>query len=221
VTLTSLDVLVYTITFLVPGYVLYSTLVLFGRHRPVDTQLAFLQFLTLGALHNAPWAAVVYLLFRRHLHHEADARAYFGAHAFWAATGWLFVVLVSPMIAAILYLRVRRSELLSDFALRLVGQRPLALDETAWDFGFARGWLGLYVGVTLTDGSIVYGKFGSRSKATSAVSGKDLHLEEVWNVDAQGAWSQPDGPVSVTISGNTIQTITFWGEPLDGEDLPA
>ena len=59
---TGFEVLLYTITFLVPGYVLHSTLTALASRKPVDSDLAFLRFLTLGAVHNAPWAALLLLV---------------------------------------------------------------------------------------------------------------------------------------------------------------
>jgi hypothetical protein len=215
VTLSGLDVLIYTITFLVPGYVLHSTLAALASHKPVESDLAFLRFLTLGAVHNAPWAALFYLLFRPHLDSRDEAQAYFRDHAPMVSVIWLAVVLLSPFLAGIAYVHLRRAGMAA-WAWKTLRLKPLDPTATAWDFGFERGWRDLYVGVTLTDGTVVYGRFGARSNASSGVAGRDMHIEEVWEVDeADGHWYLSPDATSVTITGDSIQSVTFWGTARD------
>lgn len=209
---TGFEVLLYTMTFLVPGYVLHSTLTALASRKPVESDLAFLRFLTLGAVHNAPWAALCYWFFRDHLDSQTEAQEYFGDNAPIVSLLWLTIVLLSPFVAGIGYVHLRRAGFVawSWGQLRL---KPLDPTATAWDFGFERGWDNLYISVTLTDGSMVYGKFGSRSNASSGNAGRDIHIEEVWEVDDAGNWHLPDDASSVTIVGDSIQAVTFWGEP--------
>lgn len=210
--LTGFEVLLYTITFLVPGYVLHSTLAAVASRKPVESDVAFLRFLTLGAVHNAPWAALGYWFFREHLGSRDEAREFASTNAFAVAITWLLIVMLSPFIYGIVYAHLRRVGVVG-WAWRQIRLKPLNPTATAWDYGFERGWTNLYIGVILTDGSSVYGRFDHHSNASSGVAGRDIHIEEVWDVNEEGDWTQPDTPRSVTISGDAVQSVTFWGEP--------
>jgi hypothetical protein len=77
----------------------------------------------------------------------------------------------------------------------VVGLRRLAVNRgwitaqppSAWD-GFFAARKGCWMTLTLADGSVVGGKYGTASFATTYPDSGHLYLEEMWEVNAQGTY---------------------------------
>ena len=208
----SFDVLFLTITFLVPGYVIQTTLSALEPRRSIQAHVTFLRFLTLSAVHNAAWATLLYWLYadeitegREHLLESA------AACPFWVGAAWFGIVLISPFVFTVIYVHVRRAGWTWK-AWNLLGLRPMDPVASAWDFGIHRMWEDLYLIIRLTDGSTVYAKFGEFSHFGSEESGGGLHLEQLYEIDEDGTWVERAyrGP-AITIPMSSIHTVEFWG----------
>lgn len=80
---------------------------------------------------------------------------------------------------------------------------------SAWDYFFDRT-PPLFVLVTLSDGSTVTGRFGSRSFAAPGRGERDLYLESVYTVTNDGAWTEVPWTAGIWIAGKEITHIEFW-----------
>jgi Family of unknown function (DUF6338) len=79
-----------------------------------------------------------------------------------------------------------------------------------WDVVFKeRG--ACWIIVHLKDGRRVGGRFGPRSVASSSPAEEQLYLEEVWELDAQGAFLHAiDRSAGILMSARDIQAIEFF-----------
>jgi hypothetical protein len=60
--------------------------------------------------------------------------------------------------------------------------------KTAWNAFFERQRQGFWIQVVLNDGSLVGGKFDEDSYASAHPDPGHLHIEELWEVDPNGAF---------------------------------
>lgn len=92
-------------------------------------------------------------------------------------------------------------------AIRKAGLSPNHHSPTAWDYAFSRIRGEIYVAVTLTDGSQVYGRYGQGSFASSSSTERDLLIEEVWDVDKNHNWTKPADPKAILLCGKDIRAV--------------
>jgi hypothetical protein len=209
-TIFGLEVLIYTISFVVPGYLISSTLASLSSRMPPNSNVSLFHFLTLSLVHNAPWAGLIYLLFGDQLASEDHLRSMLSDHTLAAVATWLGIVLASPVLSALIYKKCSDAGI-PKWAWNKLGFAPLRPIPSAWDWAFERGYENLYVAVTTKDGSTVYGRWGDESFASSSQSGGDIHIEEVYQVGDDGKWNQPPVTTSITVKGDTISYVEFWG----------
>lgn len=91
--------------------------------------------------------------------------------------------------------------------IRRIGLSPNHHSPTAWDYAFSRIRGEIYVAVTLTDGSRVYGRYGPGSFASSSSTERDLLIEEVWDVDEKNCWTKPTDPKAILLCGKDIRAV--------------
>lgn len=95
-------------------------------------------------------------------------------------------------------------------ALAGIGLHPLSPYRTGWDWAFSRTVTPTYLIVTLDDGSSVAGLFGGGSLAASEHSNRDILLDAVYTVDADGNWAERMPRQSILISGKSIRYVEFF-----------
>lgn len=109
-------------------------------------------------------------------------------------------------IAAAYAYQWRLSYRIADFAgLHLAHHLP-----ASWDYAFEGLPEGLFILVTLNDGSQVAGRWNRGSFASSSKEERDLLLAELWQVgEGSAPWSQVRPARSILISGKDIRYIEF------------
>jgi hypothetical protein len=80
----------------------------------------------------------------------------------------------------------------------------------AWDYAFGNIRTGTFVLITLNDGSEVAGLIGASSFASSSREERDLLLEQVWSIDAQGKWNQATPARSILLCGKDIRHVEIF-----------
>lgn len=103
--------------------------------------------------------------------------------------GLSIIVFVAPILLALAIVLVRRSVWMRERVDRFSSVDPSA---TPWDAAFRRGGPFL-VRVTLEDGGLVAGFFGSASVASAYPEEPELFLEQEWAIDEHGALQEPVG----------------------------
>jgi hypothetical protein len=197
-TLDRLDVVFYTLAFVVPGFILHSTFAMFVPRRDERTDLTLLRYLTWTSLNYAIWSWLVYLVFHA---------AFFTAHPVRSAIAWATIIFISPVVLGLLLAFLSQKEVARK-ALQRVGLNPIHEIPTAWDYKFSTtgpAW----VLVTLKDGSSVAGLFGSGSFASSDPSGRDLYVQEVFRAVLGGQWERVPRSEGILIQGEQIKHVEF------------
>jgi hypothetical protein len=200
-TLSGLDVLFFTVTFVVPGFVLSSVMSMFAPRKADEPQRALLRFLTFSCWNYAPWSWLIYL--------QIQAGSLLTNPSQIAATLFL-VAFVSPVCLGVACGYVSHKGLLRK-AFQRIGLNPVHGTPTAWDDRFYRIDRAIIVRVTLKDGSAVTGVFGSKSFASSEPDDRDLYLEEILKVD-DGRPQRLPQRVGMLLRGDQIKCIEFWDE---------
>lgn len=123
---------------------------------------------------------------------------------------WIGITIIGPACLGLLLGAFAQKQLGTLLASKL-GLTVVHVVPTSWDWRFStvpKG--GLFVLVTLNDGSSVAGYFGSRSFASSDEKHKDIYLEEEYELEADGNWRARDARIGVLISADCIKHIEFW-----------
>ena len=194
-TFTTFDAVFYALAVLVPGFICDSVLgVLVPRSRRSDDN-PLLRYFTYSAFNYALWSWLMYLIAKEQ---------YFADRPVVAASIWLTIILLSPIALALVIARLRESVLIVRVLSRL-GLSVILPGPTAWDTFFHRT-TPLWALVTLKDGRVVAGLFGSRSLAADDGTG-DIYIEQVCRVG--DPWVEVPGSGGVWIRGDEIKLIEF------------
>jgi hypothetical protein len=200
----SLDVIFYTLAFLVPGFVLYATYSLGVPRRDERFELSFLRFLTLSGVNYAAWSWLVYLMVQPTFLQTVPYRRGILAGL------WFVVIFVGPAGLGLLLGRGSHRTRIRSLLHRL-GFRTLHEQPTAWDYFFHSIDRAVFALVTFKDGSTVAGLITSGTFASSQSKERDLYLERVYKVRAQGEpWEETPNSAGVLIRGDEIKHIEFW-----------
>lgn len=121
---------------------------------------------------------------------------------------WWGLIIVGPMAFGLLLGLATQREWLRWIATKL-GLRMVHNTPTSWDWRFGSCRKPRFVMVTLTDGSSVAGIFGLDSFASTDPAERDIYLEEVMDVGADGAWSYRSEPTGILIIAKEIRYVEF------------
>ncbi len=127
-------------------------------------------------------------------------------HHFWAyIVIWFLVLAVFPVILTILYLWLSLTERIDEHLIHPI-ERP-------WDWFFRQRGREHWAIVRLKDGSILGGKFGKKSFASSDPTNPEIYLEKVWRLDDKGQFLDPvDRSAGILFTGNELVSIEFFSK---------
>jgi len=189
------------LAFIVPGFIFDSITRKFIPKSKEDNQSAFLNYLTSSTINYGFWIWLIYW---------AYSTEFYLRHPFWAGVIWLLIILVSPLILGFIWVLARKFHI-SEKITRFFGIHSINPIPTSWDYKFSNISPTTWILVTLKDGSVVGGYFGSKSFASSETNYRDLFIEKVYKVNSEGPWSllreKNDG---ILISHDQIKTIEFF-----------
>ncbi len=121
-TITSFDMLFYTVGFLVPGFVWCSMVAMLVPQKGEQSQISFLRFLTFSCVNYALWSWLIFLLIKSE---------FFTDHAVRSAVAWGLITLISPVVLGLLTGHFSQREMVLRF-LRRLGLNPMHPIPTAW-----------------------------------------------------------------------------------------
>ena len=123
-------------------------------------------------------------------------------HGLPAYVAMVSIFLVFPVLWPIFWKWLRTRKWMSGFAIH-----PMA---RPWDYVFAKrepAW----VIVHMKDGSVIGGRFGGDSFASSWPAAEQIYIEELWQLDAQGDFIKAvDRSHGAIILGTEIRAIEFF-----------
>ncbi len=193
---TSGTAVLFTAAFLMPGFVWSAVLSMFLTRKAKQADNRFLEFFTLSCINNSIWFALFVYFALQH---------YFTSSPL-AASVWVFVALfVSPLLLGIISAKTAQTDLLARL-LRRLGFRTVHYIKSAWDWHFSRQQP-LWAVVTLKDGSVVYGYYGSDSFAGD--DPRDIYLEKVYKPEENGFGTTEDNYGAV-IMADQISVVEFF-----------
>jgi len=182
-TFSTFNAVIYTVCFLVPGFLIDLTVSGFSYKKSEQVPLLLLRFLTYSCLNYSLWI-FPYLLSRDRIVLENPA---------FLAVICLVIIFISPVFLGLTVGLGLKTFLGQGF-------------PSAWDYRFSRINEPLWVLVTLKDGSQVAGRFGKNSFASSE---RDLYLESVYQLSEDNPWQPVTGTAGVLIKAEEIRYIEF------------
>ena len=176
-TLGSLDVVLYTCLFLVPGFIIDDIVNAFCTSKKRDTNIAILRYLMFSVIHCALWAPAYIKLVT--LISTAPT-----------TVSWLYIGLVSVVGAfftgLVLGFMIRGQFLHKIFAL--LGINVSLSIPTSWDYKFSTIEWTRWVIIYLACDKTVYGLLSTKSYASIDSSERDIYVEKVYTLDENKKW---------------------------------
>jgi len=195
----SANVILYTLAFVVPGFMIWSIASRFVPREEKEENLSIVRFLYLSAINYAVWSWLIYLAIAGNISKQNTL-------ASMAVYSW--VVLVGPIVVGMIW-GIATYKDWARKVLQRLGVNPVHGIPTAWDYKFSKTGRAVWVLVTMNDGSAVAGLFGSNSFAGSSSSERDLYIEQVYKI-TNGTWERVGRGDGVLIRGDCIKHIEFW-----------
>lgn len=208
-TFSTFDAVVFTVAFVVPGFVCSTVLSLLVPRRDPNAKQWTLEFLTLSCFNNALWSWLIVLLVNAEM---------WRSHPGWLAVCVFLVLFVSPTGLALVIGKLHQRDAISR-VLSWLGFDTVSRIPTAWNYHFGRerpSW----IIVTLKSGSRIYGFFGLQSFAGNDPNARDLYIEAVCRPTDQNEWTLDRDTGGVWIAPDQVVAVEFRniGEISNGEE---
>lgn len=197
-TISGSEMLFYTLAFLVPGFIMNFAYSMFVPQKTDLGQASMLRYLYFSCINYALWSWLFYIIIKTN---------YADMHPFKTAVLWGIVILISPFMIGMIVGILTNRNVFRD-GLSKIGITSLHVIPTAWDYKFSTTEARWTI-VTLKDGSIVAGIFGSSSFSSSDYGQRDLYLERVYRISDSGNWIPAERSDGVLIMGEQIKHIEF------------
>lgn len=197
-TLNTFNAVVYTICFLVPGFLIDLTLSRFFYNKSQQVTLILLRFLTLSCLNYVPQISVYLLPQNRSILEKPSFLAF----------AFIIIIFISPVLIGLTLGYVNQKQLL-ERGLSSLGFKTITGFPSAWDYSFSRIEEPVWVLITLKDSSQIAGWFGKNSLASSESSERDIYLELVYKLE-DDAWQPVPRSAGILINAGEIRYIEFW-----------
>lgn len=193
-TINSMDVVVYTAYFVLPGYIIYGIVNSFVPRKIKSDAEKLIRFILYSLIELALW---FWWLSRVS---NADKSTY------WIKLLGviLFTSIVTGTVMGIILKWNPIGWLLRKLKVQIINPIP-----TAWDYKFSNLKQGRRITVALNDGKYIRGIYYNKSMASSDDGYKDLYLEEVWQLGDNDNWVRVVGSDGIWISPNVIKWISF------------
>ncbi|MCF6285147.1 MAG: DUF6338 family protein, partial [Candidatus Hydrogenedentes bacterium] len=195
----SAEDLSFILIFILPGFILQSTVGAFVPQSKETGVGAALQFLKLSLFNLAVCFPLIYLL---------RASDFFLQNANRSLVAWFAVLVIVPSVIGVGLGLLHQKNILRSL-VQLVGFSMTSPIPTSWDYIFSKT-PAVWVLVTLKDGSQVGGLWGSDSFASSNPNERDLYIERVFKVAQDGQWKEISRSSGILIQGEDIRHIEFY-----------
>jgi hypothetical protein len=199
--ISSLEAVIYTIAFLVPGFVWSATLAMMVPSRTTAQHVSFLNYLTLSCLNHGLWSWALLPIF---------TTGFINSHPGWTGAFLFIEGFASPVALALVAAEFRQKRWVSRF-LQKLGARTIDPIPTAWDWHFSRA-KPYWAIVTLRNGSRIFGLFGYESFAGDDPNNHDLFLQRTYRLIGEGdytEWAPVEDSAGVYITADEISVIEF------------
>ena len=202
----SIDTVIYTAYFLIPGYIISEIIRQFMPDRERNEVEKAIKCLGYSILELALWYWLFNIIFKKYGQIN---------YKYWLFL--IFAVLVTSIITGVLIGVVKQGLLLRKI-LSFFGVQTGHPVPTGWDYVFYNTKTEKWVCICLDNGTFVRGKFGVNSLASSEKDNHDIYLEEVYRKQEDGEWYKEDRTAGIWISASSIKWINFYKNEEVSED---
>lgn len=199
-----------SVTLLLSGYIASGVLAARRARRRESTEIEFFRWLALGAVCNAPWVVLAFLIAGDQLRSQDTAWAFAVDHRVWIALVWLFAVFLWPVIVGEAFTRVQGRP--PRLIRRYVGSQSPASGATAWDSKFieVNQRRGDWVLVLLVDGGWIAGELAEGSYASIEPGERDLYVSKVHYTSLDDEFPGLGSEGGILILADQIRLVRFW-----------
>lgn len=197
-TIESLDVVLYTAVFILPGFIMCSIIdALNPEKKRLEGQI-LLRCLLLSIFSDACLSWYYSLMIKWENLREIEALY------------WIVLVLGASFLSSLLAFAIaliKQKELIYRL-LRKIGLNVVHPIQTAWDYVFSEE-VPQFVIVTLAGDEKVYGWYSSQSFTSSDFEERDMYIEKTYTVGDDGIWNEDNESCGIYISKDQIKFIEF------------
>ena len=199
-TISSIDVVIYTVFFLIPGFVtaeVKNTIIPGKRRSEAEKTLVYLGY---SVFNFGCWFWAIQLLNNRFINKTP---------LYWGLL--ILITLASGFVTGCVLGVIKRLNPINKILnkLKIPIERPI---PTAWEYVFSRMKEGKLVTVSLDDGTYVRGAFYNKSFASSDLEKMDIYLEEAYMLNDDEKWIRVKGSEGIWISAGAIKWISLFNE---------
>ncbi|MBU9710879.1 DUF6338 family protein [Evansella tamaricis] len=197
-TIGNLDILLYTLIFVVPGFIIDSIYRFCVPQQEAKGESVLLRFLLFSTLNfSVVFPILLWLYGIPYIKSNENVILY---------VSLLIVFFVSVVIGLIISV-ITNKGWIRTFYMK-IGIHTTHVIPTAWDYQFKKEEP-TYLTVYLEDGRIVHGYWGSDSFASSIRDSKDIFLENIFDVNEEKAWNVISENKGIWIPEKSIKYIEF------------
>lgn len=192
-TLDSLEIVVLTCVFIIPGFIIQGTIALFIPPKKRSDGILFLTYLLFSVSHCAVWGWLYFFIWELK---EVNTVLFIAVAAISSVlTSFIFGVLIGLL---------KKFDLLRTLLNKLHCNTSHEI-ETGWDYQFSKQE-SCYVVVVLNDETKIRGWLGDKSFISSSNEERDLFLEQYYDEN----WNIVEGNKGIYIAKDQIKTINFY-----------
>lgn len=194
----SFDVVFYTCTFLLPGFIINSvvnSLVPKTRLDDVRYPLSCLLY----SIINCALCSWFYVALTKNISSRNPV-----LYWFLMVIGTIIVALIVAFVIGFTQQKGVIEHIFSRVGINKVHPIP-----TAWDYYFSKQQASWIV-VTLRSGKVIYGLYAQQSFASSNPSERDLYIEKTYTLDDDMTWIEDSKSNGILISKDEIEAIEFF-----------
>ena len=195
-TIDSFDIVFYTAIFVLPGFLINSIIDTLNPTQKKSEGVLLLKNILYSIIHCAVWSWAYKLIFRLE-----DKFPYL----YWVAL--IGFTIIAATVFAVLIGIVKQKQLVRKILSFFKIYCPHSIPNS-WDYAFARPE-GIWIIVTLTDDSVIYGEFSTKSFASSDSEERDLFIEKTYIPNEKGEWIAAEKNDGIYIHKDQIKTIEF------------
>lgn len=194
-TINSFNIVLYTVSFIVPGFISYSVVGLLVPLRKQSDKISFLIYLALSSFNYLCWWWLIY----RSINED-----WLNENLTLTVPISLLLLVISPTCLGVIIGAVYQKNWIQKTFIKM-GLTCIDPIPTAWEWVFDKKDCQWAI-VTMKSGNVFHGVYRYASSDTSQ---RDVYLEQVYSVDKNGKWIKTPDTAGVLISAGEIESIEF------------
>lgn len=198
--ITNFDMFFYTMSFVVPGFIIYYIKTKFSPERQENTANYVFKYMFYSSFNFALISPIVYWVVKSNFYMQ---------HIFRTAGLWMIGIFFSPIMLGILIgignQKDWEKKILNKFNINSMHRIP-----TSWDYKFSNIQDYSWIIVTTKDDKKIMGLYSSDSFASSEVGERDLYLEKQYIRNKYDTdWVELPNSKGILIKADQIKFLEF------------